>query len=91
MKSLAIKLLTLSSFSLLIAGQMLPVRAASKVIKNDKKNANYELKESDKLSGSTRTAVITVAFFISGAGVLLGTGKSLKLEREEELAKENSN
>jgi len=76
MKSLATKVLTVSAFSLLLITPISPVKAASP--------SGEELKEFKKLPNFAKSAVIGTAFLISGAGVLLGTGKSIKYGEEGE-------
>ena len=82
MKSLAIKLLTFSVFSLPLVGQSLPAEAAPKSEKKVTKSTVYKFKEFKQLPSPAKSAIITTAFFISGAGVLLGTGRSIKYEKE---------
>ena len=83
MKSLAIKLLTFSAFSLLLVGQILPAEAALKSEKKAKESTVYKFKEFKQLPSFAKSAIITTSFFISGAGILVGTGRSIKYEKEE--------
>lgn len=89
MRKRIIKLITFSVFSLAIAGIIAPVEAAPKAQKDAPVSDNYELKEFDGLPNSAKTLVIISSFFISGAGVLVGTGNSIKYENE--LAKNSEN
>ncbi len=95
MKFSAIKILTFSIFSLVLIGQILPAQAAPKAEKKAEKKADkssyYELKEFNQLPNSAKSAIITSAFCISGVGVIFGTGKSIKHEREEFLKTEKMN
>lgn len=83
MKSGIIKLLTFGVFSLAIAGQISPpVQAATQGDKATKNYSDDELKEFESLPNSAKAVVIITSFFISGAGVIVGTGHSIKYEKE---------